>query len=490
MNLIINNFGYEYAKRLYDAIDSSAILNIKKNKKYFFYKGVDYCSAYKRLMHLEMENSGYLEDLLFDRSHIDCNNSCHTILLREMFPNLIVSRSNSLRKKYNLVRLKYYLGRYRGVRYIYNIFFLKLKDNSYSQEDVALIVLHVKFIRFLKGIYDRLDNCIFVICGDYKECIKYCTQNKIKYIVFRNDTYSVMLNEDKLHLSKLILMHINVVNFFSQFDFTVYLLPEGDAAFYEVINLFTKHDNTACICIQHGWDSMIWTGNRDMHYKYFLTWGVFWHKYLEKYNSGQEFKVVGAPSHKPVNSNVKTYKSILFLLQGESVLINTHRLQGFLDLIENTAREHSNVSIVVREHPSCSLDEIHKEYLLKMGNVCFKNSKSYTLSEAMEDTLIAVSIYSTVLVESIDYDVIPIMLNTPGITPVIPDFNKFNIGVEVWDNAGALLSISKILLDSNFRDNILHNIKMYKKDMFLSNNVEAVNNVVRVVNYCRRTLKD
>ena len=485
LNKSTNNIGYEYTKRLHDSIDNVTTTCIIKDKYYFVYNGINHLAAYKRLMNYEMKNFGYFEEIKATYNYVTCHDNNHAMILKNMFPAIELNKNKMLsaKKKLGGQNIKSYIKKNNVINYIYNSLSLEV-ENICSQEGIAIIVVHLKFIKFFEEIYARLEKCLFVICGDNSRCIDYCERNNYKYIVFQRSIYNLTIGDDYEYLSKLILLYSNVVEFFSKHNFTVYLVPEGDAILYEEINLFTIETDAVCICLQHGWDSMIWPGNKDMHYRYFLTWGVFWRDILRKYNPDQQFRVIGAPAHYTYDFVDEERTSIVFLLQPVSILQSKDDLNEFLDLITEVSHHHEDVNIIVREHPSFPLNENYRQSLNSCKNVSFKNSDKYTLSEVLSNALVAVSIYSTVLAESIDFMVIPVVVNIIGMSDYVPDFNKLNIGCEVKNTIDAKIIISKIIFGGAFRDDILDNMAIHRKEYFSSNGGESVDNVVSIVNEC------
>ena len=105
---------------------------------------------------------------------------------------------------------------------------------------------------------------------------------------------------------------------------------------YEIINLYAGKNSGSCICIQHGWDPMFFTGFRDMHYTSFLSWGNELSSMLKKYNPLQKFENVGCHVHN-VNLEKSISRKIAFFLQPTCPIVSKQDIDEFIRLIVSVA---------------------------------------------------------------------------------------------------------------------------------------------------------
>ena len=265
------------------------------------------------------------------------------------------------------------------------------------------------------------------------------------------------------------------------------LVLEGNAVHDEVLNQLCKQRSISIICMQQGWSPVVHNGFRNMSFSKMLVWGKGFSEILQEYNPLQVFVVSGSHvinNYKTNSNNDK--QSILFSLQSPSTLIKFGHWDEFLYLIEETAQNHEDYLILVREHPNYKLSEEEYKRLSKHTNIRFMPPEEYTLSDVYKDVCLSVSIFSTLILESIAFGVVPLIVNIVGLPSYNPDIHKQGAGIEVQSIDDAKQMINKCLTDQDYLNSFNPSISEFQKKYFNqrdSNDQSAVKYIAQIIQH-------
>jgi len=467
--------GYIFETKLIEAIDEYVTIKKNLSPKYFYYKDIDFFSAFKRECYYGMMSEGYyLNQLNSTHSEvIECRNSIQKDILKLMY----MDKKYFIRKNLK-ENLKYKLKSFPILFPLYQ----KIKNKKYlniSNIKVVFIITQVKFIHYLEAIYERTENSVFMIFGDIEKSISYCEKKRYKYIVYK----PTFIKEKKLNLEILALVELykSIEQYMTNHVFKTFVLPEGDAPLLEIINLYSIENNKKTVCIQHGWNPLYHNGFRDMHYDKFLSWGKEFSEGLSQYNKAQNFIEVGSHILKSSDISIKSNDTISFFLQAIVPLISEKDFNDFLLLISEISYSFPNKNIIVREHPSHPLSDKQIRFLLKNKNLKFMNLNKFSLSEVMQKSSITVSIFSTTLIESLYFDAVPFIINTTGMKHYEPDLQGLGVGIEVDNFEDAYKKLAYLINHSSSCNKIKDNINKYKKSYFKASGDEAINNILKEI---------
>lgn len=193
---------------------------------------------------------------------------------------------------------------------------------------------------------------------------------------------------------------------------------DGCQTQYQLAAIYCRQSNIPAICLQFGWPGYIHYGFRELPYSHFLTWGKTFSNILEKFSLSTKFHSVGRLGY--INPN-GSHDAITFFMQAPIFVSSTEYYTRFLNLINIVGIRYPSKKIIIRSHPEISIDE-KIIYLAKIhGNIIMDENKD--VENTYRETHIAVSLYSSCLVESIAFGCIPLMFNpTYGFEyPLLPE---------------------------------------------------------------------
>lgn len=196
--------------------------------------------------------------------------------------------------------------------------------------------------------------------------------------------------------------------------------PEG-----ELLSAFCKYRDIPSVCVQQGWPSLMHTKFRNMEYDYFLTWGEGFNSIWEEYNPGVHFISAGYPY--PVYKEKKD-PVITFFLQHPVITLDSIYEDEMLELIRYCSETFPDRVIWVREHPAIPLAKKGKEYLGKMQNLVFVSD--LPVEQIFVRTEVAVSYFSSILIESLLYGAIPFIFDPSSTPGYYPDLARESCAVE------------------------------------------------------------
>jgi hypothetical protein len=472
---------YKYWIDLVDSIEKYTTNKVNKNKNHFYYDGLDFTAAFERSLYFEIfGNTRIYNNCIIAIKSTDNIMYVDSLLQKEIFlvmlknykVKLEVRLSNKNRLKIFIYRNKYFINA-----------FLKLRNKDFIGDNTlassAFVIIHHKFIRYLTPIFNELKNSVFIICDDFLNSIELCKKNNYHYIVLnQNAQLARKAHNDIVGLT---IQYETIKSAISKIKPKNIIIPEGNSPLNELFNLVTKKEKKIkTICIQQGWSPVVHNGFRKMNYDLFLTWGGEFSNILSRYNKEQKFLVVG--NHildLQKNEVVKNY--ISFFPQGVDSVITQKDSDDFFELAIYIANKYNNLQVIIREHPSTPIDTNMKSKLINIKNIKFMNSDKYALSAVLSKTKIAISVFSTVLYESLLYDAIPFSFNSTDLPGMEPNLCKLGVGIE---SKSILESKNKIdyILNNNLKINLyLKNILKYKKNYFYNNGDGAIKNIVMTI---------
>jgi SAM-dependent methyltransferase len=227
------------------------------------------------------------------------------------------------------------------------------------------------------------------------------------------------------------------------------VVVEGNAPTDAIIAEACRVLGITCFCVQHGWSPYVHNGFRNMRYTEMFVWGSRFAEMLRAYNPGQVFRVTGSHALKttclmPIRSGVE---AISFFLQAPCALLGRGAYEDFVHLIVSVAQAHPHTKIIVREHPGYPLSGELRQDLRKCLNVRFSIPDDESLADVLAISDVAVSVFSTVLLEAMAMNVVPLICSIGALQNYEPAVPAMGAAIEVKSIADARRVIDEIVTE-------------------------------------------
>ena len=439
----------QYWSKIIDAIEAYTFSKQQEDPNFFYYNGENFIAAFERVVYFEIIGKrDYIESIelaMDNKQLIFVDTLIHKEILCFAYPDYLFNTKKRIFK--SSVKKIIYSNKF-FINSFYRFKNILKKDETLSKHyNNIFISIHHKFIRYLAPLYLELDSVVFIICDDIERSVELCTEHDYNYVLMPNK--GSLSNLPSKSITTLAILYERACATLYLTNPTLIVVPEGNAPIYEVFNLASKTLGKKVVCIQQGWSPIYHNGFRNMHYDLFLSWGDEFSNLLQQYNPNQKFVAVG---NYVLNSCAANQRgdSISFFLQSVSVIISENIFQQLLIFAGWVASQFPEQKIILREHPSKPLSREFKQTLLKYENISIMSPETHSLHDVLSLTKIAISIYSTVLIEATQYGAIPFIFNPTAMSNYEPDFSKDGVGLEVKN-----IEDGKKIITLLLRDNVL-----------------------------------
>jgi hypothetical protein len=250
------------------------------------------------------------------------------------------------------------------------------------------------------------------------------------------------------------------------------VLVEGNAPTDDIMSRAAECVGVPSICFQQGWSPIVHSGFRNMRYTRMLAWGDGFVDLLQAMNPQQRFVSTGnfTVSCPP---GAETRRAVTFFLQGPTRLLSDQRHAQLVDLAVETARRSPEVLIIVRDHPEHPLSPSTRAVFAAMPNVRVLSPGVATVGEILAQTRIAVSVYSSAILDSVASGVLPVVVNLTSMPAYFPDVGAEGCGIEVDNREDAVSAISRCLTDTTYADSFAPRIDRFRRRFFAATGSDA-----------------
>ncbi len=229
------------------------------------------------------------------------------------------------------------------------------------------------------------------------------------------------------------------------------VVVEGNSPSDEVINQACKLVGIPCACIQQGWSPIIHAAFRQFSFTTMFVWGEAFARLLATHSPRQRFVPTGSHVIGPAEpTSAARCNAISFFLQGKSPLIDDAVWSGFLELVRRVAARCPALPVLVREHPSCPLDQATRADLGSVANIELVDPARSSLHEQLARSRVGVSLFSTTLFECVASGVVPVAVNPNVLRQFVPSLAEAGVGVEAGSWADAEEAIIRLCEDDAF----------------------------------------
>lgn len=497
MNQAQSEFGYEYIINLCSAIERLTAQEEILDKKKFAYESIYLGYAFERSLYFNYANDDFLFDIfrqwkvctLPEKIKVKDNLQKKLISIMCKCPEerIVIIRPNiSQRFKTALKFVARFILRL-GINDIISHIRKSINRNSQknARYDVLFFVFNERFFKYMKPIFDILPvRCAFITHNKktenflLKEDIPYVKISHLLYNLTRWSQSDCWMKRFCL-LEDYDILHDTIERIHPK----SIVFVEGNASVYEVVNQICKKFDIQSICIQQGWSPIVHNGFRNMTYSKMLVWGNGFAQDLAEYNPQQKFIAtgsfaidIGSKDSKKANEKIK----LGFLPPMRTKILSQKKLDEFMSLVPWAANEFKNAEIRISQHPTIS-NNAQLEKLSEYDNVTFISSLTLTLQEIIGGNDIAISFYSTTILESIAAGALPVILNLTSMPHYFPDVHAMKAGIEVRSIEEAKKILKEFINHPEKISSFDNGIKKFKEQYFAYDREMAMKNIVREI---------
>jgi hypothetical protein len=468
MAIDFGSYGFDYTRDLCSAIERYTANAERRRAHAFFYRRMQLRYAVERQIYIQCINSEALFQRYLVLSGREMLASKPLALGRmesevaALFPGLNIQ---PVRLRYRVTRTLYLLAR--------RVYSLLRNQASTPQAaspteagpEILIHIINAKFTSYLAPITQRLpkEKYAYLAACNHElglrlkksgfPVINWSSGRATLKAFFSSsalDEFSPLMREADATLEGLMMLRPKCV-----------LVVEGNAPLNVITSEACKAAGIPCFCIQQGWSPYIHSGFRNMTYTEMFVWGERFAQLLKPYNPDQVFRVTG--SHivqRPQSAAGLTpsARTLSFFLQAPCALLGIADYDAFLDLITEVATAHPQIQIVVRAHPGYPLPPASTEKFLLRSNVRFSDPATELLTDVISVSEMVISVFSTVLLEAIAIDVVPLICSIGSMRRYEPDLASLNAAIEVQSIADARHVIDEVIADPARLDSIRRNL--------------------------------
>ena len=488
---------YQFITTLCQAIETFSQETTENNPNAFIYRDINLQFAIERFLYFDLVDNQRLYQYFYLSEQDQLPN---VIYVRREIEKIILTHIFKLEKISVIIRKHPLYFLYEGRKqagFWKRLIQWNLTPSPTISSRLAEILIwisQVKHSRFLNPITEALNQSFAYLLITQREYFlkPYLIQKKLPYI----DTVGLTINSKNVDKNYSLKLFPEVLSYCDRLLTVLPILQpkcmvlvEGNLAMDEVTNQVCRFLKIPTVCIQHGWSPIIHNGFRNMSYTKMLVWGQGFADLLHPYNSQQNFILTGnhvlkLASQKSSFKNKLPQQGISFFLQAPIKLASQDAWQKMLKFLSQTISTFPDYPILIREHPSYPLSKQEKESLPHVSNVHFVPSQKYTLIEVLDASCIAVSIFSSTILESIAANVIPIVFNVTSLPCYIPNIHDLSVGIEVQDINSGITAIQQLLNNKSLLEQYIHNMDQFKQYYFGDNKTSSITKIVKeITNY-------
>ena len=499
---------FEYIQALCQAIETFTGNAEAQDPNAFKYRGVNLKFAVERFLYFSFVDDEQLYDLFCQDQQgnppeiVKFNQKLEKELALYLCGESVAQNRLEVRQKISFLAPLRHLKKWAKS---WARFLLRQLNPTTELEPVQATVLiwidHPKFVRYMRPITDALPVSYAYLLlrkPERREIKPFLVEQEMPFVDLAELNVSSKGKAPKGALASFrsfVTLCDRVIASLKQLNPQCLVVVEGNHPPDEVINQVGKQLSIPTVCLQQGWSPIVHNGFRNMSYTKMLVWGEGFAELLQPYNPNQRFVATG--SH-IVNterfagelSEALPRRGISFFLQSPRKLGSQSSWEELLKLINYTAIEFREVPILVREHPSYPLPEQERNDVLNAENVQLVPPGSYSLAEILNASCLAVTIFSTTILESIAAGVFPLVFNVTSMPSYYPDVAATGAAVEVKSIDEAMPVIRSVLTDVEYCQKVQTAATQFKAKYFYQDSQKPVEHIVKeITELCDRQAK-
>ncbi len=338
---------------------------------------------------------------------------------------------------------------------------IQTEDCDAGRPRVLFLVIHPKFVRYLQPIAEGLAVPYAFLTIEHPEMLDTLREQNLPrvHIDLTPETLAMTLPEVEILREKFKpgffeawIVRLNAVRrALKVLAPNCIVVPEGNAAIYELVNQAAKAMGVPTICVQQGWAPVVHPGFRNMNYRKMLVWGQEFVDMLASYNPRQHFVATGnhVVACQP-QGDVEKRPAIAFFLQNGAHWITEAAAQGMLDLILWAAEKFPDREIRVREHPGEPLPKADADRLKQAANIRLTFPGEFSLERCSLGLSGRGRDQFTTILEALATGVVPLILDVGGFGPYSPGVAERGAAIEVRNFDDARIKLEKLVNDDRY----------------------------------------
>ena len=397
--------------------------------------------------------------------------------------DISIREINWIKRLQNMIR---YIVRYciicSGINKIAN--HIRYSINNLKQRNthpkILFCVQSERIVRYLESISSKMPIPYAYITCDEKAA-NYLRNKDIPFIYPSKFGYFLerwSKRKDILYKSVIMDKYDMIYNSLGRIKPKTVVVAEGNTPYDEITNKICKQLNIQSVCVQQGWAFFVGhTGFRNMTYSKMLVWGNGIVRNLSLYNPDQNFIVTGSHIISTKDFKTKEISTVTLFFQGKTFIINEKTSREFILLVERITLECPRIKVVIREHPLYAFSSIEKERFEKIG-VIFMPPLKYSLDEVFEENDLTISIFSSIILESMAAGIIPMVFNPNLFPSYFSNIDVRGIGIEIKSVEEAISTIKRLIKNPDEIRKYHEPIERFKQEYFNFNKETAIKNII------------
>jgi hypothetical protein len=480
MAIDFESHGFDFTCDLCSAIESYTADEVKYRREAFTYRGMNLRFAVERQLYIHCINSpalfryylackkgNSLTSSDFGLSELDTAVAAFLTKAgkkRESLTVIIRTTINQIaRRAYTWLR-----GRLRRFRET-------PRAHVPRQSNQILIhIVNVKFARYLSPVTDQLGSDAYaylVACDEgLRDELERMGRPVLAWPDWGCSLRSVFLPRSLTKFGRLVHEAEITLSALSALRPACVLVVEGNAPLDVITAEASRLLDIPCYCIQQGWSPYVHSGFRNMEFTEMLVWGEHFARLLQPFNPNQKFLVTGSHA---IRSRARAdslpllgVETISFFLQAPCAQLSVEAFEAFVALIAEVASSHPRVRLIVREHPGYPVPKITRDNFLIFPNIQFSTPALERLADVIDQSDMVVSIFSTVLVEAVAMNVVPLICSIGDMPNYEPALASLGVAIEVHSTTDARRVIDEMIADSTPLDSMRRAIPSVVKEFF------------------------
>jgi len=469
-----SSHGLDYTRELCCAIESYTASMVRRNPNTYNYRGMQLRYAVERDIYILCINSEALfSHYLAHRSKgrpvplplnpLESDIAFHLLSQGTTFYHPPKRMIKNLLK---MIRLFY--------NWLCQQFQPPFEQSPTQRLDVLIHVVNNKFVDYLDPITRELDiDSYAYLTTNNSELFKKLKQTSCPVVRTLTNNFSLkyVCSYSFLEFYQLMLDANAIFEALRALRPRCVLVVEGNAPMDIITAEASRVLGIPCFCVQQGWSPYVHTGFRNMNYTEMFVWGQRFADLLRPYNPRQVFRVTGShvvSTQGISSSQPDSISTLSFFLQSPCALLGNKAFLDFIDLIISVAQAYPHIRIILREHPSYRLSGELRLKFQAYSNIHFSFAKEEPLAEVLIVSDLVISVFSTVILESIAMNVVPLICSIGAMRHYEPAVVSAGAAIEVQSIMDARRVIHEVIADPTMLVAIRKNISKVSQEFFSS----------------------